>query len=88
MFGGSTDPFAVLDSVECYDVQGNVWMDLCPLPQAIHSHSATVCKDVIYLCGGVDVNRQPLANLHVYDPISQQWKTKSSMQVARRLHVW
>lgn len=87
IFGGSTDPFAVLDSVECYDVRTNTWMDLLPLPQPIHSHSATVFKDVIYVCGGVDANRQPLSNLHMYDPTSQQWQSKSPMQVARRLHV-
>ena len=87
MFGGSTDPFAVLDEVECYDVRTNTWMNLLPLPQPIHSHSATVYKDVIYICGGMDINRQPLASLHVYDPTSQQWESKSPMQVARRLHV-
>ena len=63
-------------------------MDLLPLPQAVHSHSATLYKDVIYLCGGLGTdNRQPLTSLHMYDPTSQQWKSKSSMQCARRLHV-
>ncbi len=87
MFGGNTDQFALLDSVECYNVQTNSWMDLLPLPQPVSAHAATVHKDLIYLSGGVDVQRQPVPSLHMYDPTSQQWHSKAPMHCARRLHV-
>ncbi len=88
MFGGSReDPFAVHDSVECYDVQRNRWRETVPLPQATHALAATVHKNLIYVSGGMDVHRQPLSTLNVFDPAAQQWTAKSSLQCARRLHV-
>ncbi len=87
LFGGTNDSYAVLDSVECYDVCTNTWMDLLPLPQPLQSHAAAVYKDLIYLSGGLGAHdRQPLNSLYVYDPTSQHWHTKNGMHCARRLH--
>ncbi|KAK2144541.1 hypothetical protein LSH36_748g02090 [Paralvinella palmiformis] len=87
VFGGTNETYAILDSVECYDVRSNSWVDLLPMPEATHSHAATVCGDYIYLSGGVScTDRQPSTNLFRYMPSSHQWETLSGMRSARRLH--
>jgi len=88
ILGGINERYAILDSIECYDITTNTWVDLLPLPQPTHSLSACVYKNKIYLSGGVTAQeRQPTANLICFDPATQHWDTsKAGMHCARRLH--
>lgn len=87
LFGGTNEHYSLQDTVECYDVRTNSWMDLMPLPVPMHSQAATVCGSLIYVSGGVaGQERQPTATMYSYDPATHQWETKSPMHFARRLH--
>ena len=87
LFGGTNEHYTLQDTVECYDVRANSWVELLPLPTPMHSQSAAVCKALIYVCGGVaGQDRQPTANMYAYNPSTHQWETKTPMSCARRLH--
>ncbi len=89
MTGGTNENFAFLDSVECYDVRSNSWVDLGPLPEAVHSHAGVAEGECIYISGGVTAQAQdhvPTAHMYSYKPTTRQWVAKASMHCARRLH--
>lgn len=87
LFGGTNEPYNVLDSVECYDIRANTWVDMLPLPSPLHSHAAVMCKGLIYISGGVSgQERQTQSSLYAYEPSTQHWESKSSMHCSRRLH--
>ena len=87
LLGGTNEHYTLQDTVECYDVRTNTWMDLMPLPRPMHSQAAVVCNNLIYVSGGVvGQERQPTATLYAYDSSNHQWETKAAMHFARRLH--
>ncbi|XP_050413707.1 kelch-like protein 26 [Patella vulgata] len=87
VFGGSTEQFAILDSVECYNVLTDFWDTVLPLPTPVHSLAATNFRSKIYLCGGVSgQERQPTNTFLCFDPTTQRYETKPGMFYARRLH--
>lgn len=90
VFGGLTDQYAILDSVECYNVMTNLWEDVPSLPVATHSLAGTKYEDKIYLTGGVVQVGQELRNatnsFTVYHPVSRRYESKPGMLYARRLH--
>lgn len=87
VFGGSNEQFAILDSVECYNVKTNTWTDLPPLPHALHSLAAEVLGDKIYLSGGVSSHDRQATNTFIsYNPSQRKYETMRGMFYARRLH--
>lgn len=87
VFGGTTEQFAVLDSVECYNVLTNTWVDLPPLPSPLHSLAAVVHNDKIYLSGGVSSHDRQATNTFIsYSPGPRKYETMRGMFYARRLH--
>ena len=88
MFGGFNEHYAILDTVESYDVLTNQWHTLLPLPRPTHSLSACVYTNKIYLSGGVAGQDQDLsAALVCFTPDNQHWDSSlSRMHFARRLH--
>ncbi|BFZ00247.1 hypothetical protein BsWGS_03286 [Bradybaena similaris] len=87
VFGGTTEQFAILDAVECYNVQSNTWEDLNPLSTPTHSLAAVSHGSKIYLSGGVSgQDRTTAATFFSYDPASQSYEVKPSMFYSRRLH--
>ena len=88
VFGGINEHYAILDSVETYDVATNRWMALNPLPRPTHSLSACVYGNKIYLSGGVaGQDRDPSPALVCFTPETEYWDSSCSpMNYARRLH--
>lgn len=89
VFGGLTDQFAILDSVERYNVLTNMWEDLPPLHAATHSLAAIKYEDKIYLTGGVVLlgpERQAMNTFICYHTTSRHYESKPGMLYARRLH--
>ncbi|XP_076435916.1 kelch-like protein 26 [Babylonia areolata] len=86
-FGGSTEQFAILDSVEVYSVKSNVWEELLPLPSPTHSLAAAVHAGKIYLSGGVSgQDRQTTNSFVCFDPAARAYQVLPGMMYARRLH--
>ncbi|XP_005106298.2 kelch-like protein 26 [Aplysia californica] len=85
-FGGTTEQFAILDSVECYNVQSNTWEELQPLPAPTHSLAAVSHGSKIYLSGGVSGDRAIVASFFSFDPVTRRYEAKPSMFYPRRLH--
>ncbi|KAL3848251.1 hypothetical protein ACJMK2_019120 [Sinanodonta woodiana] len=89
VFGGSTEQFAILDSVEVYNTRTNMWEEAPPLPLSTHSLAAVTHSDKIYLTGGVMVTgneRQAMNTFLCYHPSTRRYETKPGMFYARRLH--
>ena len=89
VFGGLTEQFAILESVECYNVTTNTWEDLPPLHAATHSLAAIRYDDKIYLSGGVVLmgqERQAMNSFTCYYTTSRHYESKPGMLYARRLH--
>ncbi|XP_025079983.1 kelch-like protein 26 [Pomacea canaliculata] len=86
-FGGSTEQFAILDSVESYNVQTNFWEELLPLPTPTHSLAGLSVGNKIYLSGGVSGQDRQTTNTFVsFDPTAQTYQALPGMLYARRLH--
>ncbi|KAH3827789.1 kelch-like protein 26 [Dreissena polymorpha] len=91
VFGGLTDQFAILDSVERYNVPANMWEDLPPLPSATHSMAGIKYQDKVYLSGGVVLmgngpDRQAMNTFLCYHATSRHYESLPGMLYARRLH--
>ena len=86
-FGGSTEQFAILDSVETYNVKTNLWEELLPLPSPTHSLAAVTHANKIYLSGGVSGQERQTTNSFVcFDPVARSYQVLPGMMYARRLH--
>lgn len=89
VFGGLTDQYAILDSVERYNVLTNTWEDVPPMHAATHSLAAMKYQDKIYLTGGVVLlgpDRQAMNSFICYHTTSRHYECKPGMLYARRLH--
>ncbi|GAB1597658.1 kelch-like protein 9 isoform X1 [Argonauta hians] len=87
VFGGSTEQFAILDSVECYNVKTNMWEELLYLPNPVHSLATVVHEMRIYLSGGVTgQERQATNSFMCFNILSHRYEVKPGMFYARRLH--
>nr|XP_022341558.1 kelch-like protein 9 isoform X3 [Crassostrea virginica] len=86
VFGGSTEQFATMDSVECYNVETNSWTELPPLPMALNSLAALTVESDIYLSGGAGQDRQPTNSFTIFHPHYRTYDTLPGMFYARRLH--
>jgi hypothetical protein len=49
---GGTNSSTVLDVVEYYSIQSNVWCDLAPLPLAVLGAGAAFIEQKLYVVGG------------------------------------
>ena len=87
LFGGKTENNVVLDSVERYDVQTNIWRDIESMPMPTHSLAAVILGGAIYVTGGVNNGqRDPTDVLLLYDRDRREWTSGAPMHCARRLH--
>ncbi|XP_061165788.1 kelch-like protein 26 isoform X1 [Saccostrea echinata] len=87
VFGGSTEQFTIMDSVECYNVETNSWVELPSLPVALHSLGALTVENKIYLSGGVSgQDRQPTNSFTLFHPHYRTYESLPGMFYARRLH--
>lgn len=89
VFGGLTEQYAILNSVERYNVLTNTWEDLPPMHAATHSLAAIKYQDKIYLTGGqvmLGPARQAMNTFICYHTTSRHYESKPGMLYARRLH--
>ena len=93
ILGGMSEHHVLIDSVECYDAITNQWKDIDRLPTPTHALASTVCKNNIFVSGGISAKDQhiqnqrvPSASLSMLDPDTGTWSSKPDMQFARRLH--
>ena len=87
VFGGSTEQFTILDSVECYNVTTNLWVDMPSLPIALHSLANEVVGDSIYLSGGVSAQDRQATNTFIqFLTQTRTYESLPGMFYARRLH--
>ena len=83
------DQEVILDSVEVYDPEENIWNYLPNLPFGCFSAAATVCKDTVYLTGGITNDPEdnvPTSYVHAYMPQSEEWVPRARMLVERQGH--
>lgn len=93
VFGGSShadyasgENYEGLDMVERYDPQTDTWDTCAPMPTGRYGATACVLNDSIYVIGGTkeNIGNHPgLTTVEVYDPVSDSWISKSSMNRPR-----
>ncbi|MEY4744485.1 MAG: hypothetical protein RL272_430 [Candidatus Parcubacteria bacterium] len=81
---GGIDGFArTVDTVEAFDTEENRWVELAPLPKAIHHAAAAASGGKIYVFGGlVGLAMAPVDTLYIYDPSKDQWSKGAKLPYA------
>ncbi|XP_078257991.1 kelch-like protein 8 isoform X3 [Rhinoraja longicauda] len=78
--GGAGDPFR---SIECYSISKNSWF-FAPEMNSRRRHVGVISVDgKIYAVGGHDGNEH-LGSMEVFDPMTNKWMMKASMNTKRR----
>ena len=67
--------------VHCYDPSEDEWTDLPPLP--VRSFGLGQVSGKLVAVGGKTEDSQITNNVYMYDPISEEWVKKMSMQIPR-----
>ncbi|HMZ21611.1 MAG TPA: kelch repeat-containing protein, partial [Blastocatellia bacterium] len=86
--GGESSSPAVLDTAEFFNPATGQWKATATkLRRARVNHTATLLTggDVM-IAGGYATPSQPIADVEVYDPLADRWKTTNSMKTARFGH--
>ena len=86
ILGGTTETYQTLNSVECYNTVTNSWVDITPMPNAIHSLAAAVSGEHIFISGGASSGRQPTSAVSTYSSSASTWQAKQPLICPRRLH--
>jgi hypothetical protein len=77
-------PSAILDRVQVFDPQANVWSSGTPMPSPRHQPSATTATDgKIFVMGGFAGSAE-LNRVDVYIPQTNSWQAAAPMPTARR----
>ncbi len=75
---------AVLASVERYDIASDMWTPVMPLLSARSDLAAATVGGKIYVFGGIDALRVCIADVDVYDPVTDTWSpTPTDMPTPR-----
>jgi hypothetical protein len=81
---GAGIPGFVLDAVERYDVASDTWTPVAPLPSPRSDLAAATVGGKIYVFGGCDAAGTILADVDVYNPVTDTWSTApTDMPTAR-----
>ena len=91
LFGGATDTYVILDSVDCYNIVTDTWTACRPLPAPTHALSAVAVPSggggAVYVSGGLErQTRAPVTSLTLYDTRTGVYTPRAPMHCARRLH--
>jgi N-acetylneuraminic acid mutarotase len=93
VFAGVQDETTPLDSVEAYDVAGNVWSSKTPLPYAAFAVTATVADGEVFVMGGLHdfVASGFHDDVYRFDPSGNagagSWTALADMPAARAAHA-
>ncbi|HYS54207.1 MAG TPA: kelch repeat-containing protein [Thermoanaerobaculia bacterium] len=79
-FGGRTNPGGpcsggALSSVERYDIDTNVWTTVASMPFALSDRAAATMGGKIFVFGGCRNAFSFVADVDVYDPVTDTWST-------------
>ncbi len=85
-FGGSSseNTEGALSTVERYEPNKDVWMNVTPMSTARGDLAATVLGDHVYVCGGLLSGY--LQSCECYDPAQDQWQKVANMNHRRAGH--
>jgi len=72
-----------LSSVEIFDPDTGAWTSGQPLPNGVNRSDAITVNNKIYLAGGWDAANQNTDQLLCFDPLTNAWDIKASMNYAR-----
>ena len=88
LLGGCTETGISLDSIECYDVERNIWSNIdTVMPMSVYASAACAYKKLIFLSGGIsDEDRQPCDLMMCFDIITSLCEMRAPMNYSRRLH--
>lgn len=67
--------------MHCYDPSEDKWTDLPPLP--VHSFGLGQVNGKLVVVGGKSEDNQRTSDVYMYDPRSEEWVKKTSMQIPR-----
>lgn len=84
------DQELILNSVEFYNPNENIWCYVPPLPFGCFSVAAAVLDDKVYITGGISEDPEdtvPVNYLHVYHPDDKAWHPRSRMFTDRQGHA-
>lgn len=79
----------ILDSIEFYNPDDNLWHFVPPFPFGCFSVGAVVVNERLYMTGGISDDPEhnvPVNYAHVYDPVEESWMPLSPMLTARHCH--
>jgi len=62
------------DYVERYDILGDKWEVLPPMPTPRLFHTAVKCGNAIYVIGGYNNSRKELSSVDVFDITTKKWR--------------
>ncbi len=84
VFGGKGNGDAVLDRVETYDANGNVWSNsVAQMPRPRYAFGAVEYLGKIYLIGGQNGAGVPVAEVDIYDIGTDAWSQGAPMPTPR-----
>lgn len=84
--GADTSNNETLASIEEYDPTTNIWRMITPMSAKRSFHAASVFNGKIYVIGGLSSytdRSTDLSSVEEYDPVTNIWRTMSSMPTAR-----
>jgi N-acetylneuraminic acid mutarotase len=79
VIGGLDMNGGILARVERYDPQANRWMEVAPLPRAMHHVNAGVVNGQIVVAGGLVTGFAAVGNVYLYDPGANAWTSGPSL---------
>ena len=68
-----------LASCEVYDIEGNNWDFVSPMPRPRYQAGCAVLNRKIYVCGGWGDDGQALATVECYDVTTDTWSCVASL---------
>lgn len=74
-----------LSSVECFDLDRQIWTNVADLPAPCNRLAAVSLNGKLYAIGGMDRNGNT-RSLYEYDPATDRWTNRAQMPTARHGH--
>ena len=74
--------YTVLASVECIGSDGNEWVSMPEMPQAVRAHMAATYHEKMFVFGGENEQEEPTRSTQVFDTTLRQWDTGADMPAA------
>jgi N-acetylneuraminic acid mutarotase len=81
VIGGWNTSGVAIDNNEAYDVNGDSWSTLAPIPQARYAHGTVAHDGNIYVIGGTD-GATGFTTVYRYDINGNSWSTATSLPQA------